>query len=175
MKLVEVQAQNFQSVRDSEAFNIGDVTCLVGKNEAGKTALLKALYRLNPVNPADAEYSVTDDYPRSEVSSYESEVTAGRRQHAEVVKATFQLDDEDVAEVEDSFGKSWLVEDSPSLVLSKGYDNDLIVESLDIDADKAVRHLVGTADLEPPRVLRSLRPLRGWGYVRSAEAGEVPG
>ena len=147
MKLVEVQAQNFQSVRDSEAFNIGDVTCLVGKNEAGKTALLKALYRLNPINSADTEYNVMDDYPRSAVSTYEAEVTAGKHQHAQVVRATFRLDDEDMVVVEDAFGNSWLVEGSPTLVLSKGYDNNLVVESLDIDADKAIQHLVGSAEL----------------------------
>ena len=147
MKLVEVQAQNFQSVRDSGSFEIGDVTCLVGKNEAGKTALLKALYRLNPINSADAEYNVMDDYPRSDVSTYETEVNAGRRQHVQVVRATFILDDEDVAEVEDAFGKSWLEDGSRTLVLSKGFDNKLVVESLDIDTEKAIEHLVGSADL----------------------------
>ena len=147
MKLVEVQAQNFQSVRDSGSFEIGDVTCLVGKNEAGKTALLKALYRLNPINSADAEYNVMDDYPRSDVSTYEAEVTAGKRQHVQVVRATFRLDDEDMAGVEDALGNSWLGEGSPTLVLSKGYDNNLVVESLDIDADKAIQHLVESADL----------------------------
>ena len=147
MKLVKVQVQNFQSVRDSEAFDVGDVTCLVGKNEAGKTALLKALYRLNPINSADAKYNVMDDYPRSDVSTYEAEITAGRREHVQVVRATFQLDNEDMTRVEDVFGKSWLVEGSPTLVLSKGYDNTLVVESLDIDTDKAIQHLVRSADL----------------------------
>ncbi len=147
MKLVKVQVQNFQSVRDSGTFDVGDLTCLVGKNEAGKTALLKALYRLNPINSDSTNYSVTDDYPRSEVSGYESDVTAGRRQHAEVVRATFQLDEEDVAKVEESFGKSWLMDGSPTLVLSKGYDNNLVVESLSIDLEQAIQHLVGSADL----------------------------
>ena len=49
MKLKRVRITDFQSVLDSTEFEIGDVTCLVGKNEAGKTALLKALYRLNPI------------------------------------------------------------------------------------------------------------------------------
>ena len=51
MKLTKVRITNFQSIHDSTEFDIADVTCLVGKNEAGKTALLKALYRLNPLNP----------------------------------------------------------------------------------------------------------------------------
>lgn len=147
MKLVKVQVQNFQSVRDSGAFDVGEVTCLVGKNEAGKTALLKALYRLNPINTADGQFNVMDDYPRSDVSTYEAEVNAGRREHVQVVRATFQLDDEEVTMVEDAFGKSCLAKGSPTLVLSKGYDNNLVVESLDIDADKAIQYLVGSADL----------------------------
>jgi predicted ATP-dependent endonuclease of OLD family len=45
MKLTHVHITEFQSIRDSNPFEIGDTTCLVGKTEAGKTALLKALYR----------------------------------------------------------------------------------------------------------------------------------
>lgn len=47
MKLSKVHVTEFQSLQDSNEFEVGDVTCLVGKNEAGKTALLQALYRLN--------------------------------------------------------------------------------------------------------------------------------
>ena len=43
MKLTKVLITEFQSVLDSTEFNVGDVTCLVGKNEAGKTALLKGV------------------------------------------------------------------------------------------------------------------------------------
>ena len=64
MKLTNVRVTDYQSVRDSTEFDIGDVTCLVGKNESGKTALLQAIYRLRPIVAEDAGYSVTDDYPR---------------------------------------------------------------------------------------------------------------
>ena len=52
MKLTSVHIKEYKSVRDSRTFNIGDVTCLVGKNEAGKTTLLESLFRLNPIIPA---------------------------------------------------------------------------------------------------------------------------
>ena len=71
MKLTKVRVTNFQSIRDSTEFDIGDVTCLVGKNEAGKTALLQAIYRLLPIVETDAGYSVTDDYPRRDVADYQ--------------------------------------------------------------------------------------------------------
>jgi len=48
MKLTKVRVQNYRSVEDSEEFEIGDLTCLVGKNEAGKTALLSAMRGLKP-------------------------------------------------------------------------------------------------------------------------------
>ena len=48
MKLESVQVANFRSVDNSEKFTIGQVTCLVGKNEAGKSAILLALAALNP-------------------------------------------------------------------------------------------------------------------------------
>ena len=36
-----------------------DITCLVGKNESGKTAFVQALYRLNPAR-ANAKFSAPD-------------------------------------------------------------------------------------------------------------------
>ena len=43
MKLKSFRVTNFQSVFDSGPVDTGEITCLVGKNEAGKSAILKAL------------------------------------------------------------------------------------------------------------------------------------
>ena len=64
MKLTRVRITDFQSILDSTEFKIGDVTCLVGKNESGKTALLKAIYRLNPIIESDKDFDVVDDFPQ---------------------------------------------------------------------------------------------------------------
>ncbi len=40
MKLARVRIKEFRSILDSGEFTIDDITCLVGKNEAGKTAVL---------------------------------------------------------------------------------------------------------------------------------------
>lgn len=50
MKLINARVQNYRSVEDSGKFEVGDLTCLVGKNEAGKTALLSALKGFNPTD-----------------------------------------------------------------------------------------------------------------------------
>ena len=76
MKLTNLRVREYKSIRDSGDVAVSDVTCLVGKNEAGKTALLEALYKLNPINDKDSKFSVTHDYPRSDVEDYEQAIEA---------------------------------------------------------------------------------------------------
>ena len=147
MKLTKVRITEFQSIQDSTEFEIGDVTCLVGKNEAGKTALLKALYRLNPVNETDGNFDVTDDYPRQTVTDYEDEVDSEAREPAQVVRATFVLEPADITAVEEIFGSECLKDDMPIITLLKGYSNKLMFDDLSVDTDAALKHLVKDAGL----------------------------
>ena len=49
MRLTYVRVQNYRSVRDTGWFEVEQAkTILVGPNEAGKTAVLEALQRINP-------------------------------------------------------------------------------------------------------------------------------
>ncbi len=144
MKLTIVEISEFQSIRHSNRFDIGDITCLVGKNEAGKTAILQALYRLNPLIPQDGTYNVTDDFPRSEVEDYQQDVEAGRRKPSIIVRATFKLTEEEIASIESEFGTGIL--NNPFLTLSKGYENKLCFE-ISINETVAVKAIIDTAQL----------------------------
>ena len=66
MKLLTVRVEMFDNIVDSTEVSIErDVTCMVGKNESGKTAFLKALARLNPARrEAGNKFVPRDDYPR---------------------------------------------------------------------------------------------------------------
>lgn len=64
MKLVSIRVQNYKCIDDSEEFSIRDLTCLAGKNESGKTALLQALRRLNPVEDSERQFNSLMEYPR---------------------------------------------------------------------------------------------------------------
>ena len=65
MRLAEVQVERFRNFTDAQKVTIeADVTGLVGKNESGKTTVLKALHRLKPANGADREFNLTVEYPR---------------------------------------------------------------------------------------------------------------
>ena len=147
MKLVKVHIKEFQSIQDSTEFDIGDVTCLVGKNEAGKTALLKALYHLNPVHESDGDFDVTDDYPRGAVEDYKDAVEAEAREPADVVLATYELEPKDIAAVEETFGSQCLEDKYPTVTLSKGYSNECEYNGLSVDEPGTLKYMIKCADL----------------------------
>jgi len=133
MNLVSFAIRDFKSVRNSTTVEIGDVTCLVGKNESGKTAILQALYKLNPVVPEHAKYDVTDEYPRSEVEEYRQRLESEEIDATIVVEAGYTLDPAEIAAVEAVFGAGVLP--NPAINLSKGYENLVYVE---VATDEAV-------------------------------------
>jgi predicted ATPase len=51
MKLVGFQVQMYRCVLDSTWIPVTPLTVVVGKNESGKTAILKALHKFNPFKP----------------------------------------------------------------------------------------------------------------------------
>ena len=169
MKLTKVHITNFQSIQDSNEFEIGDVTCLVGKNEAGKTALLKALYRLNPVIEKDGKFDPTDDYPRRDVSDYEDDVEAGRRSPATVVRATYALESDDIEAVHAVYGSECLKDNHPTVTLSKGYSNELQFTGLNVDEQAAISYLIEAADL-PQQLDGQVRNLKSASDIRDALA-----
>jgi len=146
MKLVQVHVMDFQSIRDSNDFNIGDITCLVGKNESGKSALLQALYRLNPIIENDDQYSITDDYPRWDVEDYRHSVEQKHHNHAIVVRASFYLEKDDVEIIEEKFGTKTLTK--MQVTLSRGYENKTYFE-MQVDALSAIQHVISNAQLLP--------------------------
>lgn len=70
MILRKARVQNFKCIEDTTEFSVADVTCLVGKNEAGKTALLQALYKLNPDVAGKGDFTPLLEYPRRHWSKY---------------------------------------------------------------------------------------------------------
>lgn len=105
MKLKKVQVTNFRSVEDSEEFDIDSVTCLVGKNEAGKSALLLALAALNPNSSTPVLMDKERDYPRKNLTKYDDYHSD---EDALVVRTIWELDQTEVENIEDEIGKGVL-------------------------------------------------------------------
>jgi len=144
MKLQNVEVANYKCIRKPCQFDVSDITCLIGKNESGKTALLEALYRLNPLITADGSFNADDDYPRIDVEDYRIEVAEGKREPAVVTKARFLLEEGELRELESEFPG---ILAKPELTLSKGYTNELFAE-LVVDEKTAVKGLLEKANLE---------------------------
>ncbi|MEJ0029731.1 MAG: hypothetical protein WDO15_04895 [Bacteroidota bacterium] len=58
-------------MEDTTEFEINELTCLVGKNEAGKTAILQAIEAQRPYGKASASYDITKEYPRRFVTEFD--------------------------------------------------------------------------------------------------------
>jgi predicted ATPase len=105
MKLKQFRVREFRSIWDSGPINVDpQTTCFVGKNEAGKTTLLNALYRTNPIRKSDAVFDETYDYPKREVEDYRFAIENEDREPAVVVECTYELEDGDRSAIAKVFG-----------------------------------------------------------------------
>jgi predicted ATP-dependent endonuclease of OLD family len=143
MKLTKVRVQNYRSVEDSEEFEIGDLTCLVGKNEAGKTALLSALRGLKPSQPF--EFDETIDYPRRFSTRYDERHPTGK---AEVIRTWWRLEDADKKAVEERFGAGVLKGDIFEVHFGFRYDEDARIWEIGVDSAKVLEHMVNKHALD---------------------------
>ncbi len=143
MKLIKVRVQNYRSVEDSEEFEIGDLTCLVGKNEAGKTALLSAIRGLRPSQPF--EFDETIDYPRRFSTRFDERHPTGQ---AEAIRTWWRLEDADKKEVQDRFGTGVLKGDTFQSHFGFRYSEDNRLWEIPTDSARALKNMVSKHGLD---------------------------
>jgi energy-coupling factor transporter ATP-binding protein EcfA2 len=148
MILESARVENFKCIDDSTEFGIRSLTALVGKNESGKTALLKALYRINPILPVDGSFLDTE-YPRRRWAAYRQRKASAPDR---VVTATWRLEEADLAAVIDLLGPDALPGHTVSV--TRGYDNQLQWQ-IEVDERRVVSNLMRQAKLDAGE-LRSL-------------------
>jgi len=140
MRLSRVRIENYRSIEDSGWIEVEpEITSLVGKNESGKTAFLQALFKLNPIEPA--EYQEILDFP--------SRLTRKRKETDDPIRvctAEFELTDHELEVIEADVGVDALT--SRTFQVWRGYRSDaLTYENLKIDEAVTVRHLAADLDL----------------------------
>ena len=175
MKLKEFRVREFRSIWDSGPVAVDDqVTCLVGKNEAGKTALLTALYRTNPIIPEDAVFDLTYDYPKREVEDYRFAVENRNRDEAVIVEVLYELEDGDVEAVAAVFGPKALTGKTFTHKTYYGKSNSKFC--LVTDEVAARKHLADNPAL-PDELKGTLKGAADWdafaSALNSAEATEA--
>ena len=146
MRLESVRIQRFKCIDDTAEVPLeAGTTCLVGKNESGKTAFLEALYRLNPL-PSGLRSGLDDlyDYPRWRRAADRDELDS-----VVPVEATFELAAEDLAVVADELGDGVLT--SPTVRVGRDYAGRLRWQ-LELDEKGAVRRLAERVHLPKARL-----------------------
>jgi predicted ATP-dependent endonuclease of OLD family len=141
MRLTKVHVTNFRSVEDSGEFDTGQVLALVGKNEAGKTAILQALAGLNPHPLTEITYDIERDYPRRFLVEYKKRHP---EENAKVVSTEWTLSDDEKKKIQDEIGDA--LQDKPVIVYRRYEDDEPQVE-LPIDYGKAAQNLVESEKL----------------------------
>jgi predicted ATPase len=142
MKLKAVRITNYKCIEDSTEFSVGPVTCLVGKNESGKTAILDALYRLNPYYSEDQSFDKIGEYPRRYLLEYADRHKQGE---AKVVETKWELEAGDVSKVEQLLGAGCLL--STEITVSKCYGDASQSWGVPLDESKMIENLIQTGAL----------------------------
>lgn len=139
MKLLSVHIRNFRNILDSTPFDVQpDVTCLIGKNESGKTTVLQALWLLNP--HMDTHLDSQRHYPKW-IEKQDSK--SGYLNEVKPVSATFLFNEKELSELKKQFPKETAIPDR--VTFSRNYKNELMV---DFDVDRSSLNDVQDAELQ---------------------------
>ena len=155
MKAVCFRVRNFRNIDDSDWIPLEKVTAFVGRNESGKTSLLKALHKFNPATPEP--YDAQREFPRDRYTrDYVSSGMKGK--DWPVCSVEFEISEDLQAELAKLLKKG---ESPPTQVtVTRNYDGSLEFEYSPVIVDKC---------LSPEPVLAALVA-----FASSARRLEVP-
>ena len=142
MILKTARVENFKCIEDSGEFSVERVTCLVGKNESGKTAILQALYKLNPGIPEGNNFEALLEYPRRKWSEYKERQETNPEN---VLTTAWELEDTDLEALGPKKRGTQAFRNATVLV-TKGYDN-VTHWDIQFNQQQAISHFLTSAGL----------------------------
>lgn len=165
MQLTAFRVRNFRNIVDSGLVPVDpEVTCLVGKNEAGKSGLLEALYLFNP--PYGETFDAAEQFPRwLSVQARK----AGKLEEHTPIEVHFVLEQADMDVVNESIAAGVLT--SSSLKIAKKYDGGTMW-TFEHDDAPAIKALLDDLDSEVQQVFRGISTLEEAIAAASQSAGE---
>jgi energy-coupling factor transporter ATP-binding protein EcfA2 len=143
MKLTNVRIRMFRNILDSTDVKIEPkITCLVGKNESGKSAFLSALWRLNPARRSPT-FSAPEQYPAWLEKRHRHERLDLDKVNP--VEVELEWEKADVDALEQKFGPD-ITKSGTKLSLSKSYGNTFTWTN-GCSERAAVKHFVGKNEI----------------------------
>ncbi|MCY4538401.1 MAG: AAA family ATPase [Chloroflexi bacterium] len=142
--LKKVTINKYKSIETEQSFDVEpDVTVLVGKNEAGKTAILEAMHKSNSY--LNERLDSNFDFPKKEKKRFDRSKT-----DVTVIKCTYSLTDELMDSIQDDIGVGTLT--SAEAVYSTSYHNtEGKFDVLNIDIVKFFDHKFQKHDIRDNR------------------------
>ena len=116
MQLKSFRVRKFRNIEDSGEVELFDaLTCVVGKNQAGKSALLRALHKFNPHRPAP--YDMRREWPRGQRDE--------RHENQVVCEVHFALSPEELATLGEIAGQAL---SSAAVVVTRDYAGNFAIQ-----------------------------------------------
>jgi len=144
MELLGLRVQQYRCLTDTGWVDTDGLTCIIGKNESGKTAFMRAVEQLNPAVQTDG-FEPYQDYPRQNWSSFDPETD-----EQVVASGRFNLSDAEVDTLTETYDRAIL--DDRTIVVHRDYRNE---RSWDIALKDAVVPDLLTACFDLPDELES--------------------
>ncbi|MDE3270024.1 MAG: AAA family ATPase [Pseudomonadota bacterium] len=129
LKMIKFRVQNYRNINDSSWITSENVTALVGCNESGKSALLKALHKFNPA--VEEPYDAQTEFPRDRFA--ENYRDNGNKWP--VCSVEFELTDDFKSELKKSMSHDKIPE---RVVATKYYDGSFSFEYIPDIPDDAI-------------------------------------
>ena len=140
MKLTAFRVQMFKCFLDSGWVEVTPLTVMVGKNESGKTSLLKALHKFNPFKAEP--YSMDREWPRGRRDI--------RSDQQVVCTARFELENTEKQHLVDLVGKD--IKD-PHVEICRNYAGELRVSSpAELSQERLSEEIIESALASLPKV-----------------------
>lgn len=129
MKMEAFKIEMFKSVLNTGWVNINDVTAMIGKNESGKTSILKALHKFNPFNRET--YIMSKEWPKGRRKE--------RNPYHYVCSVKFELNEDELKEIERICDQK---PESSSIKISRNYSGNYLVELDGINITESIDELM---------------------------------
>lgn len=139
MRLQRFKVSNFRSVKDSGWINCDDVTTLVGINEAGKSNLLLALWKLNPAS--GGKIDILHDLPVDQLA-----VLRDKKEETCFIEAEFSVTKETSNLIGDEVGCD--MSDVKTIMVSRYYDGQCYVDLNGVKPKSILTEVVTEKDEE---------------------------
>lgn len=133
MKIKSFRIRKYRNIQDTGEVTLDDaLTCIVGKNQSGKTSLLRGLHKFNPHN--NDSYNIDKDWPRKERSQRDKKQT--------VCEVKFELGESDIQELQKIINHKLNITE---VVVAKNYEGNFNIhfpEQPDLLANKMSPHII---------------------------------